>query len=120
MSRGLGSLEIYKSALRLSDMAWHIVETLPKPYRFGMGMQLLNATDSIGANIAEGYGRFHYKDSLKFYYNARGSLWETKHWIWLLHKRRFVNRERFDTFLSEIETLGKQLNVFIGRLRNVR
>jgi len=41
-----------------------------------MGDQFIRSIDSITANIAEGFGRFHFLDRRKFYYNARGSLLE--------------------------------------------
>ena len=116
----LGDLEIYRIALELSDKGWEIYVSLPKPFQFDIGSQFLRATDSIGANIAEGYGRYHYKDSMKFYYNARGSLWETKHWLLLLHKREFIDEKCFNDFLNEIELLGKKLNNFIGRLKHAQ
>ncbi len=52
---------------------------------------LLQLIDSIRANIAEGYGRHHYKDSTKFYYNAMSSLRESKNWTYLLHKRELID-----------------------------
>ncbi len=116
----LGDLEIYKIALDLSDRAWEIFQTLPRQFQFDIGSQFLRATDSIGANIAEGYGRYHYKDSMRFYYNARGSLWEVKHWILLLHKRGFIDNTVFEQFLSKIELLGKKLNNFINRLKDAK
>jgi len=114
----LGDLQVYQIALQLSDRAWEIYKTLPKQFQYEMGSQFLRAVDSIGANIAEGYGRYHYRDSMKFYYNARGSLWESKHWLLLLHKRNFLREEEFNEFLNSIELLGKKLNNFIGRLKN--
>jgi len=81
---GLGKLDVYKISLNLSDKIWDVYKTLDRDLQYNIGSQVLRAIDSIGANIAEGYGRFHYKDSVKFYYNARGSLWESKHWIYLL------------------------------------
>jgi four helix bundle protein len=116
----LGDLEIYKISLELSDMGWDIYQSLPKQFQYDIGSQFLRATDSIGANIAEGYGRFHYKDSMKFYYNARGSLWEVKHWLLLLKKRDFIDEEIFQDFLKKIEILGKKLNNFINRLKNAQ
>ena len=112
--KSLGNLLVYQNALDLSDMAWQIYTPLSKELKFGMGGQFIRAVDSIGANIAEGYGRFHFRDKIKFYYNARGSLWEAKHWLLLLHKRGFVNKENFELFLSRINLAGKQLNGFIA------
>ena len=79
-----------------------------------MGSQWIRAIDSIGANIAEGYGRYHYKDKIKFYYNARGSLWEGKHWLLLLYKRMLISEEDFQKNLSILNAMGKQLNAFIS------
>jgi four helix bundle protein len=113
----LGNLEIYQISLQLSDKCWDIFLSLPKQFQFDIGSQFLKAVDSIGANIAEGYGRFHYKDSMRFYYNARGSLWEAKHWLLLLHKREFIDNEAFASFLANVDLLGKKINNFINRLK---
>jgi four helix bundle protein len=113
----LGKLDIYKLSVELSDMAWEIFNLLPKPLQFSIGDQMIRSIDSIGANIAEGYGRFHYKDSIKFYYNARGSLWESKHWLYLLHKRKLITRETFEKGIDLLNMLGKKLNNFIQRIK---
>jgi len=114
----LGKLDIYKLSLELSTNIWNIYNDLPKPLQFNIGDQALRSIDSIGANIAEGYGRFHYKDSIKFYYNARGSLWESKHWLYLLYKRELISKEDFDTNIDTLHTLGKKLNNFIQSIKN--
>ena len=116
----LGDLQVYQISLELSEKAWQIYQRLPKQFQFEIGSQFLGAVDSIGANIAEGYGRYHYKDSMKFYYNARGSLWESKHWLLLLHKRKFLEAQEFNEFLNAIDMLGRKLNSFIGRLKNAK
>ncbi len=113
--KNLGALQVYQNALELSELGWKIYLRLPQEIKFGMGNQFIRSLDSIGANIAEGYGRFHYRDKVKFYYNARGSLWESKHWVLLLFKRDFIDRETFENFLNLLNRSGKQLNGFIAR-----
>jgi len=103
-------------SLKLSASVWSIYSQLPKPLQFSIGDQVLRSIDSIGANIAEGYGRYHYKDSTKFYYNARGSLWESKHWFYLLFKRNLIAEEVFDENIALLDALGKKLNGFIRTL----
>lgn len=115
MVEKLNDLRVYRSAILLSDMAWSIYRSLPKEFRYEIGSQFLSAVDSIGANIAEGFGRYHYRDKIKFYYNARGSLWEVKHWSYLLHKRGFVETDLFKEFIEKVEKTGRQLNHFIKR-----
>lgn len=113
----LGKLEIYKSSLIISDKIWMVYTKLSQDLKYNIGSQVIRSVDSAGANIAEGYGRFHYKDSIKFYYNARGSLWESKHWVHLLYKRDLITNEEYRNFLNDLEKLGKQLNNFINGLK---
>jgi len=113
----LGKLEIYQLALQLSYDIWAVYEKLPKQLQFSIGDQSLRSIDSIGANIAEGYGRFHYRDSIKFYYNARGSLWESKHWLYLLYKRDLMRKALYEKMMGDINILGKKLNNFIEGIK---
>jgi len=113
----LDDLEIYKLSLELSEEFWQIFLALPRQFRFNIGMQMIRSVDSIGANIAEGYGRYHYRDSMKFYYNARGSLFETKHWLTLLFNRNFIHLDKFEEIQWKLNTLGVKLNNLIKSIK---
>jgi four helix bundle protein len=113
----LGKLEIYKLSIVLSEAVWKVYRELSIDLKYNIGNQMLRSVDSIGANIAEGYGRFHYKDSVKFYYNARGSLWESKHWIYLLYKRGLVTEGIYINMIENLDILGKKLNKFIKTIK---
>ena len=114
----LGKLEIYKLSLNLSENIWKVYSMLSNDLKYNIGNQVIRSTDSIGANIAEGYGRFHYKDSIKFYYNSRGSLWETKHWVYLLYKRGLIQKEIYEKMIDDLNLLGKKLNGFIKSIKD--
>src|SRR6266704_4426332 len=75
--RTFEDLECWKQCrmLRLF-VARQVVPALPRDERYRLGDQLLRAARATTANIAEGYGRFHYLDNAKFCSNARGSCWE--------------------------------------------
>lgn len=95
----LQDLEAYKLARELSKTGWEIYEPLDWRTKKTIGDQFITATDSVGANIAEGYGRFHYLDRIKFYYNARGSLIESAdHWVELLRERNYITQNIYDAF----------------------
>ena len=64
----LGDVFVYKLALELCETGWMIYEKLEWQDRKIFGDQFIRAVDSVGANIADGYGRFHYLDRIKFYY----------------------------------------------------
>ena len=110
----LGDLELYKEALELSRNAWRVYKVLSWQQKKIMGDQFITSIDSVGANIAEGYGRFHYKDRAKFYYNARGSLFEARHWVLLLYERRIINKKDFDYFTNQAEKVNRIINSYIS------
>jgi len=55
-----------------------------------IGKQFVKLTDSIAANISEGFGRFFYKENRQFGYYARGSLFETTTWLTKAHNRKLI------------------------------
>jgi four helix bundle protein len=111
----LKNLEVYKLARELSKIAWEIYECLDWQDKKTMGDQFIMATDSSGANIAEGYGRYHYLDRIKFYYNGRASLSEANdHWIELLNERKKINKEKYKKYKKVAKNLGIKLNNFIS------
>lgn len=114
----LKQLKIYQISREISRIVWDIYKELKKEYRFLIGQQFLSAVDSIGANIAEGYGRYHYLDSVKFYYNARGSLWESKHWANLLIERELISRGTYKLLSEQLDVLGIKLNNFITTVKS--
>ncbi|TAL61506.1 MAG: four helix bundle protein [Bacteroidetes bacterium] len=113
----LEELEVYYLAIENSRLSWEIYNKLRKDQQNSQGKQFLEAADSVGANIAEGYGRFHYKDSLKFYYNSRGSLFETKHWNTLLIQRDLITNDTFNKMKDLIEKDQLTLDYFINSIK---
>jgi len=75
--RGFEDLECYKLALDVMVNAHQFAQRLPADEKYDLVQQVRRSSKSVTANIAEGYGRYHYLDSLRFYSNARGSLNET-------------------------------------------
>ncbi len=111
----LQDLEVYKLARELSKIGWEIYQDLDWRDKKIMGDQFIEATDSFGANIAEGYGRYHYLDKIKFFYNARGSLVESaEHWIELLHERGKVKDEQYQKFKHVADKASLKLQNMIS------
>src|SRR3989344_8087020 len=110
----LQDLGVYKLARELSRLGWLIYEPLTWQDKKITGDQFIESTDSVGANIAERYKRFHYLDKIKFYYNARASLCESnEHWLELLFERKKVSVENYNKFKDISENLSRALNKFI-------
>lgn len=115
----LDSLQVYQIALDFGRKSWNIYCNLSWQVKKVMGDQFIRAVDSIGSNIAEGYGRYHYKDKVKFYYNSRGSLLETKHWVKILLERCCINKEVYDDLEKDLNILNVKLNSYIGYTMNL-
>jgi four helix bundle protein len=112
-------LNVYQLARKLSAIAWAIYTKMTFEEKKIMGDQFIRATDSVGANIAEGYSRFHYLDKVKFYYYARASQSEaTEHWLDLLHERGLIIQEVYNEFNAISKDLQLKLNNFIKTTRD--
>ena len=84
-----------------------------------LGKQIIRSADSIGANIAEGVGRGSYQDNRHFVKIARGSLYETQHWLRRAYNRKLLTDEQIDVLKLIINELAPQLNAYLKSIRNV-
>jgi len=117
MVERLQDLRIYKTSEEIADKVWFICSKWSIFHRMIVGRQFVRAVDSIGANIAEGYGRYHYKESLTFLYYSRGSLEETKFWLSRSYRRRLISKVVFRELSKDLEELAPQLNAYINSIR---
>ncbi len=79
--KDINDLEIYRLGMQVGEMTYQLVYKWDRLDKNTMGNQLIKASDSISANISEGYGRFHFKEQRQYCYIARGSLYETRTWL---------------------------------------
>ena len=116
MSNRLEDLELYQLAESFSDEIWFIV--LGRDYfaKDTLGKQLVRSADSIGANIAEGFGRYHYKENKNFCYFGRGSLIETKGWINKAKTRKLISDIQYADYINKLGTIHLKLNIFIKHI----
>jgi len=106
-------LAVYQLAETLADKVWDIVVGWNILPRDTVGKQLIRAADSIGANIAEGCGRHGFQDNRRFVKYARGSLYETKHWLRRAFRRKFLTGEEVATLKPLLDELAPRLNAYL-------
>ena len=106
----LNKIDAYKISFELSNYVWQIVSEWNNFASYGIGQQFTNSIDSISANIAEGFGRYHKKDKIKFYYNARGSVYESLDWLKKAKTRELLTEEQYNHILKELKKLPKEIN----------
>jgi four helix bundle protein len=105
MGKGLRleELDVYNLAMEIANNVWHIVEKWDWFSRKTLGAQIVTAADSIALNIAEGYGRFHYKENKNFCYYSRGSAKETLTAARMAKLRNLINEEEFKVLNQKLE-----------------
>jgi four helix bundle protein len=81
VSSDFRQLVAYRLAVDVADRAHSAAARWPSFDRWTVGVQLVRAADSVGANIAEAMGRWHGPDRRRLLFIARGSLYETEHWM---------------------------------------
>ncbi len=118
--KGFEDLDCFKLALDVILNAHQFAQTLPAEEKYDMAQQIRRSSKSITANIAEGYGRYHYLDSLKFYSNARGSLNETLSHFINARVLGYVEEPYFARVYGLIRQTERALNGYMSYVRKQR
>jgi four helix bundle protein len=111
MGESFENLKVWQKAHELMLFVHReVVPLLPKEEKWDLADQIRRSSKSAGANIAEGYGRFYYKDRVRFCYNARGSLAETENHL--------IDARNLEYIPSQIYQNGRNLAGEAQRLLN--
>ena len=111
--RDFDNLEVYKLASELAYWIYDLTNKFPLEEKYNVISQIRRAATSVGANIAEGYGRYHFKENIQFCRQARGSLSEVKHFVLFSEKRTYLDKKTLDEFLAKYTKLQIKLNNYI-------
>lgn len=116
--RTFEDLDCWKACRELRIfVARSVCAVLPAEERYRLGDQILRAARSTTANIAEGYGRFHYLDNAKFCSNARGSCWETVDHLITAHDEGLIDQAMYDHGREIAANAVALLNGYMSYLR---
>lgn len=114
----LEELKVYQLSMEIGEEIWSLVSRWRYFEKETIGKQLVRSADSISANLSEGFGRYHFKESKNFYYYARGSLFETKTWLKKSANRSLIEDEVFQKIAVNLDILGAIINNFIKTTGN--
>ena len=120
MGTSLEDLRMLQAVEKVADEIWEQAARWNAFAKSTVGEQLNRAVDSIGANIAESFGRFHYGEKLNFLYYARGSLFETKYWFNRVLSRNLMPPQQIQNYADELTNLARQINAFTNSLKAQR
>ena len=106
-------LKCWQKAFDLTVAVYAATRAFPKEELFALSNQLRRAAISVMSNIAEGKGRLSDKDSLRFFGNARGSLFEIESQIDIAERLRYISAVDARAIRSQTSEVGKLLNGLI-------
>lgn len=111
-------LECWKACRELRlFVSEEVIPSLPKEEKFRLGDQFIRASRSSTANIAEGYGRYHYMDNAKFCSNSRGSCWEVLDHLITAHDEELIPTEILSKGREIVNTAVKLTNGYMNYLK---
>jgi four helix bundle protein len=110
-------MPVWKKAMDLAQRIFLLTEKLPRKEDYGLTSQIRRSSLSVPSNIAEGFGRMHSKDKLQFYYDARGSVCETKNHLIYGTKVGYFSCNEANECMGLLDGIWAELNSLIKRLQ---
>ena len=118
MKQDFRDLEIWQGARELRNELFERCRRLPKEEQYRLGDQMIRASRSVSANIAEGYGRYHYQETIQFMRHARGSLYEVIDDLDAAQSCGYVTKEQVGSLVERVEQLIRGINGYTSYLRS--
>ncbi len=112
-------LDVWIEARKLVKQDYSVTGSFPKYERLGLTSQIRRSVVSVPSNIAEGSGRRISKDTLRFLYMSRGSLYELETQLYLSEDLGYIAKDLPENLLEQISTNKKLLNGFINYYKKI-
>lgn len=112
----LENLTAWRKARSLRNSIFELTKEFPGEENYRLRDQIIRSARSVSANIAEGFGRYHFKENIQFSRMSRGSLFETMDHLYVALDRKYIDQKTFRDVYDEINTCLKILNGYINFL----
>jgi four helix bundle protein len=106
-------LDVWKVGREIRRDLYRLATQLPKHEQYGLGQQLRTAAVSLTANIAEGYGRFHFKENVQFCRIARGSAYELLDHLITCHDQGYMDEKCHQELRGKLVRFSQLVNGYI-------
>jgi len=111
--RRLEDLEAWQEARKLCKGVYHITNFYPNNEKYNLIKHLKESTRGVMGNIAEGFGRYFYKESMRFYDIAAGCLEEVRSDIYLSFDAKYISNEFCEKFIKQIDLVNSKIGGLI-------
>ncbi len=110
-------LVVWRKSRELKNELFELCKTFPSDEKFRLTDQIIRSSRSVNATIAEGHGRYTYKDQIHYCIQSRGSLSETYNHLIDAFDCKYISKEKLNYFKLKIDEVQKLLNGYIAYLR---
>ena len=107
-------LDVWKYSREMVKLVYKITKSFPNEELYGLTNQIRRSAVSVPSNIAEGVGRQSNKETIHFFYIAKGSLQEVETQLYLSFDLEFISKESLNSILEKVISNKKLLNGFIN------
>ena len=111
-------LKIWNKGVKLVEDVYKVCRSFPREEVYGLRSQLRRSAVSIPSNIAEGFARFHNKEYRNFLFISLGSCAELTTQIIIATRLKYVEKDKADTMLSDIDEISRMTMGLIKKLNN--
>ncbi len=113
-------LVVWQEARKFRKEISMLTKSFPAEEKYKLIDQLKRSSRSITANIAEGYGRYHFQENVQFCRQARGSLTETLDHLICALDEEYIAETTLQEFRTMYENVLKLLNGYIAYLQKAK
>ena len=115
--RDFRDLDVWQKCNAIKGKVWELCKAYPAPEKYRLSDQMIRASRSATACLAEGYGRFHYQENIQFCRQARGSLYELIDHILVAMDCKYISSQQADAMIEEIKEAIRLINGYIRYLK---
>ena len=110
-------LRVWKQCRDIRKTIWDLCKNFPGKEKYRLSDQMIRASRSSTACIAEGYGRYHYQENIQFCRQSRGSLYELIDHVDVAVECDYIDHKYSESLMKEIKTAIRTLNGYIKYLK---
>ena len=111
--RSFEDLDVWKVGRELRKELYSIADRLPNKESYNLAAQIRSASISLTANIAEGYGRFHFKENIRFCRMSRGSAYELLDHLTTCKDEGYLTEKDYQELYARLSRFSQLLNGYI-------
>lgn len=115
---GFEELMTWKEARNFRLLCSEFIKLFPPDEKYKLTDQLIRSSRGIEAQIAEGYGRYHFQETIQYCRQARGSLMESLNHLIIANDCNYISTAQLEEARTKYDSVLKLINGYISYLKN--